>query len=599
MRGWSEIQWARHYHARREYDLAERQYKKAASSHESSKSWKYLVSDYLAWAQLERGENLSRGEQPQQASEIFQRAAKLFAEAKKSIELHLESIRIREEKEMAADLVKASDLRREYCLGRVTLEEAKILDRKGDHYSSSQKYGAATQIFESITQALEEDQERRELQLITILARAWQKMTQAEAEASPSLYMEASQLFEQAKDFSPDEKAKMLALGHSRFCLALEAGTRFADSGDASLHRVAEQHLESAANYYMKTAFQNASEYAKAMRLLFDAHLYTGNAQKEEDPEKKAKLYMMTEKVLQISADSFMKAEHPEKREQVLRQLEKAKEDRELALSLSEVLHAPSIVSTTAAFDTPNPTEEKAVGLEKFEHANIQASLSVPEETSVGENFEVRLDMANVAKEPALLVRIENMISPNCKITETAANHKWEDGSLDMQGKRLESQKLESIRILVTAPESGIIHINPRIIYVDELGKFKTSQPDPATVSVYPLGKFQFSTDKVQRVFEYLTKEFVDDYMRRKLPLDKSGWRTLMQIVKGAKISKASVYGTTARHGPALSELERRGVVELRIFSEERGRGGKITKIRIAYEKEIVKRHVDQSSMKI
>ena len=30
-------------------------------------------------------------------------------------------------------MIKASDLRREYCEGRVALEEAKILDKKGDH----------------------------------------------------------------------------------------------------------------------------------------------------------------------------------------------------------------------------------------------------------------------------------------------------------------------------------------------------------------------------------------------------------------------------------------------------------------------------------
>ena len=599
LRGWSEIQRARYCHLKKEHDHAQKHYEKAATLHKSSKSWKYLVSNYLAWARLENGENLSRGEQPEEARLVFQRAAGLFAEAKKSIQIRLENIKIGEEKEMVAELVRASDVRREYCLGRAALEEAKILDRKGDHYSSSEKYRSAAETFEHLAQRSELEQDRREFQLIKILARAWQKMTQAEVEASSSLYLEASQLFEQAKDFSPDEKAKMLALGHSRFCLALEAGTKFADTRNASLHKVAEQHLESAANYYAKTGFQNASEYAKAVEHLFDAYVYMDDAKIEKDPEKKAKLYAMAEKVLQISADSFMKAEHPEKREQVLRLLEKAREDRELALSLSEVLHAPSIVSTTAAFATPTPTEEKAVGLEKFEHANVQAYLSVPEEVSVGEIFEVRLDMANVAKEPALLVGIENIISPNFKITETSPKYKWEDGAIDVKGKRLEPQKLESIRIRATAPESGIIHINPRIVYVDELGKFKICQPDPATVSVYPPGKFQFSTDNAQRVFEYLTKEFVEDYMRRKLTSDKSGWRTLMQIVKGARISKSSVYGTTARRGSAISELEKRGVVELRIFSEERGRGGKITKTRIAYEKDIIKRHVDQSVMKI
>ena len=69
-----------------------------------------------------------------------------------------------------------------------------------------------------------------------------------------------------------------------------------------------------------------------------------------------------------------------------------------------------------------------------------------------------------------------------------------------------------------------------------------------------------------------------------------------MDIVKQGRISQYSMYGVSGRHGSALSELERLGVVEVRLFQGERGRGGKILKLRIAYEKENVKRHIDQSS---
>ncbi len=71
-----------------------------------------------------------------------------------------------------------------------------------------------------------------------------------------------------------------------------------------------------------------------------------------------------------------------------------------------------------------------------------------------------------------------------------------------------------------------------------------------------------------------------------------------MQIVKDAKISKSSVYGVRGRRGPAMSELERRGLVETRLFLGERGRGGKIIKTRISYDKETIKRHVDKYVMK-
>ena len=111
----------------------------------------------------------------------------------------------------------------------------------------------------------------------------------------------------------------------------------------------------------MKAGFQNASEYAKATGLLFDAYVYIDQAKKETDPEKKAKFYIMSEKVLETSASHYEKAEHPEKCKQVLRLLEEIKKEKEFALSLAEVLRTPLIISTTS-FPVPSPTIEKPVG---------------------------------------------------------------------------------------------------------------------------------------------------------------------------------------------------------------------------------------------
>ncbi len=67
-----------------------------------------------------------------------------------------------------------------------------------------------------------------------------------------------------------------------------------------------------------------------------------------------------------------------------------------------------------------------------------------------------------------------------------------------------------------------------------------------------------------------------------------------MEIAKHAKVSRHSLYGDGSSRGRAISELEHRGFVEARIFPKERGRGGKISKFRVFYEKEIVKRRIDQ-----
>jgi len=488
MQAWSEIEKARHHHKRQEYGSAEEHFEKAANLHKQLKQWSYLAPNYFAWTQVEHAEDLSRNEQSEEARNAFKQAAKLFSETKTSLQSQLSKIENPNEKQMATNMLKATDPRHEYCIARMALEEAKILDKKGDHYPSSEKYGSAAETLEKITQTLESEQEQKEIKFIISLSRAWQKMTQAEAEASPALYLEASQLFEEAKELCTNEKVKMLTLGHSRFCRALEAGTKFADTKDTAMHTAAVQHLESATNYYLRAGFTNASEYAKATKLLFDAYLHMDNAQKENDPEKKAKLYIMAEKVLQTSAGSYMKAEHPEKMEQVQRLLEKVKEERELAVSLTEVLHVPIIVSTTA-LPTPTPTSEKAVGLEKFENADIQANIITRQkELKVDENLDLEIELVNAGKGPALLIKVTEVIPEGFEITEKPENYRVEDSYLNMKGKRLDPLKTEEIRLIIKPRVQGIFPLKPKILYLDENGKYKSHEPEPITITVKELG---------------------------------------------------------------------------------------------------------------
>jgi len=489
MQAWSEIEKARYHHERQEYGLARENFEKAACLHKSLKQWSYLAPNYSAWTYVELAEDLSRREQCEEAIQAFERAVNLFDETKKSIQTALGKIEDADEKQMATSMIKATDIRHDYCKARISLEEAKILDKKGDHYSSSEKYASATATFEEISQTVETEQERKEFDFIISLSRAWQKMTKAEAEAAPRFYEEASQLFEEAKELGPNEKAKMLVLGHSRFCKALEAGAKFADTRDTAMHTTAIKHLESASNYYLKAGFQNASEYAKATGLLLDAYAQMDSAKEEKDPEKKAKLYMMAEKVLQTSAGAFMKAQHPEKSEQVQQLLEKVREERELANSLTEVLHAPTIVSTTATFTLPTPTKEEAVGLEKFEHADIRANIITRQkELKIGESLSLEIELVNAGKGPALLIKITEAIPEGFELTLSPENYRVEDSYINMKGTRLDPLKTENVRLTLRPRVQGLFPLKPTILYLDENGKYKTHELEPITITVKELG---------------------------------------------------------------------------------------------------------------
>jgi nucleotide-binding universal stress UspA family protein len=489
MQAWHEIEKARHHHGRQEYGSAREHFEQAAKLHRSLKHWSYLASNYKALAEACHAEELSRNEQTEEAIKTFRQADGLFSETRESLQMKLGNLEDTNEKQMAVDMTKAIDRRHEYCMARIALEEAKILDKRGDHYSSSEKYRSAAETFEKLSQTVESEQERREFGLLVNISRAWQKMTLAEAEASPALYLEASQFFERVKELSLNEKAKMLALGHSRFCKALEVGTKFADTRDTVMHANTLQSLESAAGYYLRAGFQQASEYAKATELLFDAYVLMDNAKKENDPDKKAKLYIIAEKILQRSADSYVKAEHQEKKEQVLALLAKVSDERELAMSIAEVLQASPVVSATTALPTPTPYREEAVGLERFEHADIQANIIVNQkELKVGENLAFGIELVNSGKGSALLIKIERVIPECFELREKPENYRVEDNSLNMKGKRLEPLKTEEIRLILTPRAQGTFLLKPKISYLDENGKYRSHELETISITVKELG---------------------------------------------------------------------------------------------------------------
>ena len=489
MQAWSEIEKARESHSREEYEEAKEHYEKAASLHDSSESWKYLAQNYLAWAKLEEAEDLSRSEQGEEATEAFKEAANLFFKAKTSIKTEPKKIQDIGGKRMATELIKASDLRHEYCQGRIALEEAKLLDRRGDHISSSKKYTSAAKIFQEITETIEPESNRKELRPIIFLCQAWQKMVMAETKASPDLYREAAELFEQAHEHSISKRTSLLALGHSSFCKALEAGTGFEATRDMTLHSTAKQQMEAASNYYLKAGFKSAADYTKATQRLFDAYMYMNVAEKEMDPQKKAKYYEMAEKLLQASIGSYVKAKHPEKIDEVKRLLEKVTEEREMAVTLSEVLHAPPIVSQTVAFSTPTQTQEIAVGLERFEHADIQANLILHvTELKVGENLEIEIELVNAGKAPALLVKVEQIVPKGFDLIEKPEIYRIEDRYLNMKGRRLDPLKTEEVKLVLKPQKKGVFPLKPRVLYLDETGKYKSHEPEPVIITVKELG---------------------------------------------------------------------------------------------------------------
>lgn len=489
MQAWSEIERGRHHHSRQERGRAKERYENASAMHKSSRRWSYLANNYSAWAKVEEAEDLSGNEKYQEAVTAFEEAARLFKESKRNLHDQLAKIEDSAEQQSLRDLERAAELRSTYCSARVVLEKARELDKLGDASTSAGKYGQAAALFDGILEGLEFDQDRKEIQLVATLSRAWQAMAMAEAETSPEKYEEASRLFEEARGLTTGEKPKLLISGHSRFCKALGVGARFVDTGDITLHAEATKHLESAADFYLKADHKEDSDYAKASKLLFDGYVHMGRASREEDQVKKTKLYAMAEKVLQASASIYDRAREPSRRDQVTRLLDKVKEERELALSLTEVLHAPDTASATAAFPSPTPSRESATGLGRFEHADVQVTLLVnPKNPIVGQDIEIVIEMTNAGKGAATLRKVEGILPRGFELTFKPDTCAVEKNSIVMRGKRVDALHSEVVKLILRSTSKGKFTIRPRVRYVDEAGTEKDQAAEPTEITVIELG---------------------------------------------------------------------------------------------------------------
>jgi hypothetical protein len=489
LQAWSDIERAHEHHAREEYGAAKEFYERAASLHRLSKKWSFVASNYAAWADLEAAEDLSRADRSSESIAHFERARDGFAYSHSDLEAALRTLTADDECSMVQALLKATDRRERYCSARVLLENGKLMERQGHFVSSAESYGRAAGEFQRLHEEADADQDRRDLRFIAMLARAWECMAKADAESSSDLYAQAARLFEDAKATGRDERPKSLALGHSRFCNALEAGVKFADTRDRSFYDEAVKHLQSAAHYYSKAAFPSAAEYAEASKLLLDAYAQMDEASRMGDADVKAKEYLIAERILGVSADAYARAGYPGKREQVERLVHHVRREREVAQSLGELLRAPPIVSLTSAMVTPNATYEMAVGHRRFEHGDIHARIVAdPVEIRVGEEFDLDFEIVNVGRSAVEVIKVEDFAPNGFEVIHLPDDCSLLDNGIKLRGKSLQPFKAQDVKIRLRADRAGRYAIRPRILFLDGARIHRTHEPEALEVEVDSTG---------------------------------------------------------------------------------------------------------------
>ncbi len=317
---------------------------------------------------------------------------------------------------------------------------------------------------------------------------AWANMKQAEVEASPQLYVEAASSFMKAEESTTRKRFRLLALANASMCKALEAGTKFRRTRDIQLYSEIKKQLEAAADHYEQAAFKNAADWTRATQAMFDALAYMSSAEVELEPQKKTRFYHLAEKHLELASKLYKEAGFQSKSDEALRHLKRAQQEKEILLTPAEVF-AENPAVTGAVVAPLSLTRDQAIGLEKYEAASVVGNMSLHEkELGVGSDLTLKLEMANVGKTAATLLKLENLAPEGLELDRQKILGRVEDNYIDMKGKRLEYLKTHEVKVLMKATRKGIFEIRPRVLFVDEKGNYRSYDFEPAALTVRELG---------------------------------------------------------------------------------------------------------------
>ena len=122
----------------------------------------------------------------------------------------------------------------------------------------------------------------------------------------------------------------------------------------------------------------------------------------------------------------------------------------------------------------------------RFEHCSIKAYILGSREISVGEELEIRLDLVNVGSKSATLKRIEGIVCTELEISKVPPSFSQKNGALETSGQKLTPIRVTPIKLSLCPVKSGVFHLNPKVIYIDDVGETKAIELNPISITVRP-----------------------------------------------------------------------------------------------------------------
>jgi KaiC/GvpD/RAD55 family RecA-like ATPase len=178
----------------------------------------------------------------------------------------------------------------------------------------------------------------------------------------------------------------------------------------------------------------------------------------------------------------------------------------------------------------------------------------------------------------------------------------WVDGIIDFAARENRGQIDQVARARVL--RGSTVDSRWRLLQVTRRGEVKIRGMAPpadtlrsrASMEGQPSGipeavTVELLSPTAARVVEFLTESFLQDRGTGRHEDEDIGWRSLAQIARGVGLSASSLYPRAGSVSPTIRELEVQGLVEARVVTGSRGRGGVASKLRIVPESGAVASH--------
>ena len=355
---WNLIEKAKAHHRNESHLKAKESYEESSEILQKIPRYSFEGSYNAAWALLEEAELLSKQERQEEAINQYKLTIQAFEETIKILGNALEKAEAQPERERIDKLQKVAKVRINYCNARINLEEARILGKTGDHSTAAEKFAIAASVFRGVCTRYKLERERKELEAIYYLCRAWESMELAEKFKEPERFDYAANLFSKASNLFVDTKLKLLASGNSAFCQALELSCKFDESMDInmkiSLYPKVKLMLSKAASSYGKSGFENVADWALATSIYFDAAWHLIQADKELDIGEKGRLLSIGSNYLKSALELFSKAGYDNKVIEVQDRLIRVEKEESILFSALGTIKEPSISRSTLGIVAPS-----------------------------------------------------------------------------------------------------------------------------------------------------------------------------------------------------------------------------------------------------